>query len=207
MLHVLGQKQLARALFPVGEQAKTETRAHAERLGLPVAQKPDSQEVCFVPGADHAAYLAEHAPDLVRAGRVVDAATGAELGEHGGTFRYTIGQRRGLGVSTGERSYVVDIDRAADRVVVGPAELLSRSGLIADRVTWVAGSPPEGPTEATVRIRYRGEDATGVVTADGDGGARVEFRSPQHAVAPGQSVVFYSGDEVLGGGRILEALR
>jgi tRNA-specific 2-thiouridylase len=207
MLHVLGQEQLARSLFPVGEQTKAETRAHAVRLGLPVAQKPDSQEVCFVPGADHAAYLAEHAPDLVRTGSVVDATSGAELGEHGGTFRYTIGQRRGLGVSTGERTYVVDVDREAGRVLVGPAELLARRGLVADGVTWVAGSPPDGPVEATVRIRYRGEHAPGVVTPDGEGAARVEFRSPQHAVAPGQSAVFYAGDEVLGGGRIVEALR
>jgi tRNA-uridine 2-sulfurtransferase len=206
MLHVLGQQQLARSLFPVGGQTKAETRAHAVRLGLPVADKADSQEVCFVPGADHAAYLAEHAPDLVRTGAVVDAATGADLGEHQGTFRYTIGQRRGLGVSTGERSYVVDIDRRAGRVLVGPAELLARRGLLADGVTWVAGQPPEGPIEATVRIRYRGEDAPGVVTPHA-AGARVEFRSPQHAIAPGQSVVFYSGDEVLGGGRIVEGFR
>ena len=206
MLHVLGQEQLARSLFPVGEQTKAETRAHAARLGLPVARKPDSQEVCFVPGADHAAFLAEHAPDLVRAGTVVDAA-GAVLGEHQGTFRYTIGQRRGLGVSTGVRSYVVDLDPETNSVVVGPGELLARSGLLADRVTWVSGSAPDGPAEVGVRIRYRGEDAPGVVTPEGDGRARVEFRSPQRAIAPGQSVVFYAGDEVMGGGRITEALR
>jgi tRNA-specific 2-thiouridylase len=208
MLHVLGQEQLARTLFPVGGQTKAETRAHAARLGLPVAQKPDSQEVCFVPGADHAAFLAEHAPDLVRTGAVVDAASGAVLGEHDGTFRYTIGQRRGLGVSTGTRSYVVAVDRSANRVVVGPSELLARSGLLADRMTWVSGSPPTGPIEVTVRIRYRGEGAPGVVTpgADDGGGARVEFRSPQRAIAPGQSVVFYDGDEVLGGGRITQVL-
>ena len=207
LLHVLGQEQLARSLFPVGDQHKAETRAHAARLGLPVATKPDSQEVCFVPGADHAAFLAQHAPDLVRAGQVVDAATGASLGEHGGTFRYTIGQRRGLGVSTGEQSYVVDIDAAAAQVVIGPGELLARSGLRADQVSWVSGRPPEGPVEATVRIRYRGGDAEGVVTPEGPAGVRVAFRSPQRAVAPGQSVAFYAADEVLGGGRILEALR
>jgi tRNA-specific 2-thiouridylase len=206
LLHVLGQEQLARSLFPVGAQTKAETRAHAARLVLPVAGKPDSQEVCFVPGADHAAFVAERAPDLVRVGPVVDA-SGAVLGEHAGTFRYTIGQRRGLGVSTGARSYVVDLDPATNRVVVGPEELLARGGLLADRVTWVSGSPPTGPTEVAVRIRYRGEDAPGVVTADGPQRARVGFRSPQRAVAPGQSVVFYAGDEVLGGGRITEALR
>src|SRR6266542_6237933 len=108
VLHMLGQEQLARSLFPVGEQTKAETRAHAERLGLPVAGKPDSQEVCFVPGADHGAFLERHAPDLVHAGQVVDPA-GRALAEHDGTFRFTIGQRRGLGVSTGQRLYVVDV--------------------------------------------------------------------------------------------------
>src|SRR6266567_417914 len=158
VLHMLGQAQLGRALFPVGGQPKSVTRTHARRLGLPVAAKPDSQEVCFVPGADHAAFLAERAPDLVRGGDVV-APDGTALGEHGGTFRYTIGQRRGLGVSTGERSYVVDIDAAADRVMIGPGELLARRGLRADQVSWVSGRAPEGPVEVTVRIRYQGEDA------------------------------------------------
>jgi len=207
VLHVLGQRQLGRALFPVGWQTKSETRAHAERLGLPVAAKPDSQEVCFVPGADHGAFLERHAPDLVREGDVVDPA-GRVVAHHGGTFRFTIGQRRGLGVSTGRPAYVVDIDRNVNRVVVGPEELLGRRGLVADRVHWVAGEPPAGaPFEAEVRTRYRGEDAPAVVEAVGHGRVRVQFRTSQPAVAPGQSAVFYRGDEVLGGGRIVEALR
>jgi tRNA-uridine 2-sulfurtransferase len=206
MLHTLGQGHLARSLFPVGEMAKAETRDHAERLGLPVARKPDSQEVCFVPGADHAAFLAKHAPHLSREGEVVDP-TGSVIGRHAGSFRYTIGQRRGLGVSTGERAYVVDVDRRTNRVVVGPGELLARRGLVADRVSWVAGEPPgAGPFEAEVRIRYRGPDVPAVVEPSGHR-AVVEFRTPQRAVAPGQSVVVYRGDEVLGGGRIVEALR
>jgi tRNA-specific 2-thiouridylase len=206
VLHMLGQEQLARALFPVGGQAKQETRAHAARLGLPVAGKPDSQEVCFVPGADHGAFLQERTPDLVRPGHVVDA-DGNVLAEHDGTFRFTIGQRKGTGVSTGARTYVVDIDAGANRVVVGPAELLARRGLVAERVSWVAGAPPaRGPFEAEVRVRYRGEDVPAVIEPSADGsGARVEFRRPERAIAPGQSVVFYRGDEVLGGGRILEA--
>jgi tRNA-uridine 2-sulfurtransferase len=207
LLHMLGQAQLARSLFPVGDQTKAETRAHAERLDLPVAGKPDSQEVCFVPGAGHAAFLAEHAPDLVAPGEVVDAA-GRVLATHGGTFRFTIGQRRGLGVSVGEPVYVVALDRVANRVVVGPGELLARRGLVADRVHWVAGRPSgDGPFEAQVRIRYRGEDVPAVVEPLAGGSeVRVEFRTPQRAVAPGQSVAFYLGDEVLGGGRIIEAL-
>jgi tRNA-specific 2-thiouridylase len=207
VLHVLGQRQLSRSLFPVGNQTKAETRAHASRLRLPVAGKPDSQEVCFVPGADHGSFLARHAPDLVRPGEVVDPA-GAAVGRHEGTFQFTVGQRRGTGVSVGSRVYVVDVDREANRVVVGPGELLARRGLRADRVSWVAGEPPgPGPFEATVRIRYRGEDVPAVVEPVGPDGAVVEFRTPQRAVAPGQSVVVYSGDEVLGGGRILEAVR
>ena len=206
VLHVMGQDQLRRALFPVGWQTKAETRAHAQRLGLPVAAKPDSQEVCFVPGADHGAFLEEHAPDLVGEGEVVDPA-GRVLARHGGTFRFTIGQRRGLGVSTGRPTYVVDVERATNRVVVGPVELLGRSGLVADRVHWVAGAPPaDGPFESEVRIRYRGEGFPSVVAPAGEDRATVEFRTPQRAVAPGQSAVFYRGDEVLGGGRIVEAL-
>ncbi len=207
MLHMLGQEEIGRSLFPVGGQSKAQTRAHAERLGLPVASKPDSQEVCFVPGADHAAFLERHAPDLVRAGTVEDPG-GRALGPHDGTFRFTIGQRRGVGVSTGERAYVVDLDRDRNRVVVGPGELLSRRGLVADRVHWVGGGPPaRGPFEAEVRIRYRGGDVPAVIEALDPDGVRVEFRAPQRAVAPGQSVVFYRRDEVLGGARITEALR
>jgi tRNA-specific 2-thiouridylase len=206
VLHMLGQRQLARALFPVGGQTKGRTRDLAARLGLPVADKPDSQEVCFVPGADHGAFLAQHAPDLVRTGAVV-AADGAVVGEHQGAFRYTIGQRRGLGVSTGRREYVVDIDAASDRVVIGPGELLSRRGLIAERVSWVAGEPPSTtPFEAEVRVRYNGEAVPAVIDVAGES-VVVEFRTPERAIAPGQSVVFSVGDEILGGGVIREALR
>jgi tRNA-specific 2-thiouridylase len=205
VLHMLGQAQLRRSLFPVGGQTKLETRAEAVRLGLPVAEKPDSQEVCFVPGADHGAFLAERAPDLVRAG-VVASSDGRVLGHHDGTFRYTIGQRRRLGVSTGERSYVVDMDPGARRVVVGTAELLARRGLSAERVSWVAGGPPDRSFPADVRVRYRGEAAPATVFPTGTG-ATVLFHSPQRAIAPGQSVVFYDGDEVLGGGTIAESIR
>jgi tRNA-specific 2-thiouridylase len=206
VLHTLGQAELARSLFPVGGQTKRETRSHAERLGLAVAGKPDSQEVCFVPGADHGAFLERHAPDLVRTGEVVDP-HGAVLGMHGGVFRYTVGQRRGLGVSTGERSYVLETDPIANRVVVGPGELLARRGLRAVRVSWVSGTAPVGPVEADVKLRYRGESVPAILHPERPNGALVEFRTPQRAVAPGQSAVFYSGDEVLGGGRIAVAIR
>ncbi len=206
MLHALGQEELGRSLFPVGGMRKDQTRAHAERFGLPVADKPDSQEVCFVPGADHAAFLERHAPALVRPGEVVGP-DGAVLGRHGGTFRYTIGQRRGLGIATHERSYVVDVDARANRVTVGPGELLARRGLLADRVSWVAGRPPAaGPFEAKVRLRYRGEDVPAVVEENLHE-LRVEFKTPQRGVAPGQSVVVYDGEELLGGARIVRSVR
>jgi tRNA-uridine 2-sulfurtransferase len=207
VLHMLGQRQLARSRFPVGGMSKSETRGHAERFGLPVAGKPDSQEVCFVPGADHAAFLEEHAPHLSREGDVVDAASGEVLGRHGGSSRFTVGQRRGLGISRPAPSYVVDVDASANRVLVGPGELLARRGLVADRVSWIAGEPPRtGPFEAEVMIRSHGDDVPAVVDPDGDR-ARIEFRSPQRGVAPGQSVVVYRGSELLGGGRIIESLR
>jgi tRNA-specific 2-thiouridylase len=207
MLHMLGQGALARSLFPVGELPKAETRALAERFGLPVATKPDSQELCFAPSGDAGAYARANLPHLVREGQVVDP-SGDVLGRHEGAFAFTIGQRRGTGVATGERRYVVDVEPETNRVVVGPGELLDRTGLVADRFSWVAGEPPGlGPFEASVRIRYRGEDVPCAAEPLGDDRVRIEFRSPQRAVAPGQSAVLYRGDEVLGGGRIVEAIR
>jgi tRNA-specific 2-thiouridylase len=170
-----------------------------------VAGKPDSQDLCFAPAADPAAFVATRAPHLVREGEVVDP-EGRLLGIHRGTHRFTIGQRRGLGVSTGDRTYVLEVDREANRVVVGPEGLLARTGLVAERINWIPG-PPEGRFEAEVKIRYRGEDAPAVVEPVGPDAARIEFRAPQRAVTPGQAVVVYAGDEVVGGGTIRAALR
>jgi len=201
----LTQGQLRRSLFPVGGQAKAETRAHAERLGLPVAGKPDSQDLCFAPSGDAGAFVEGRAPDLVREGEVVDQ-SGRVIGAHEGVHRFTIGQRRGLGVSTPERSYVLDVDAANNRVVVGPADLLARRGLQATGMNWIP-NVPDGPFEAEVRIRYRGPAADAVVEPLAGGRARIEFRVPQHAVSPGQAVVVYAGDEVVGGGTIDRPIR
>ncbi|HEV8572189.1 MAG TPA: tRNA 2-thiouridine(34) synthase MnmA [Actinomycetota bacterium] len=204
VLHMLGQEELSRSLFPVGSLSKDETRARARRFGLEVAAKPDSQELCFVsPGQGHV-FAAGRAPHLAREGEIVDP-SGNVIGAHGGTYRYTIGQRRGLGVSRRERSYVVDVDAAANRVVVGPAELLARRALEAERVNWIPARPA-GAFEAEVKIRYRGDPAPAVVEPGPAREARVEFRTPQRAVTPGQSVVFYAGDEVVGGGTITAAI-
>jgi tRNA-uridine 2-sulfurtransferase len=204
MLHMLGQQQLARSVFPVGSLTKRETRALAGRFGLPVATKPDSQELCFAPSGDAGGFVRSLEPALARPGEVVDP-DGRVLAEHDGTFAFTIGQRRGLGFATGTPTYVLELDRAANRVVVGPAELLSKRTLLADRASWVAGEPPAGPIEAAVRIRYRGEDVDAVITPLPGARFDVECKTPQRAVAPGQSAVVFRGDEVLGGGRIVAA--
>jgi tRNA-specific 2-thiouridylase len=206
MLHMLGQLELSRSLFPVGGMPKAETRTLAERLGLPVANKPDSQQLCFAPSGEAGAYLETVAPHLMREGEVVDT-DGRVLVSHRGAAAFTVGQRRGLGVAGPEPSYVLEIDAAANRVVVGPGELLARAGVLADRVTWIAGEPPsDGPFEAEVRLRYRGDDVPAVVELLGDR-VRVELRTPQRGIAPGQSAVLYRGDELLGGGRIVDVLR
>ena len=206
MLHMLGQRELSRSRFPVGGMPKSDTRAVAGRFGLPVATKPDSQELCFAPSGEAAAYLATVAPHLIREGEVVDTA-GRVRARHRGATAFTVGQRRGLGVSGPEPSYVLEVDAVANRVVVGPGELLARSGAVADRVSWVAGEPPSGGSfEAEVEIRYRGADVPAVVEPLGDR-IRIEFRTPQRGVAPGQSAVVYRGPELLGGGRIVDAFR
>jgi len=204
MLHMLGQRQLARSIFPVGGLPKHETRAIAARFGLPVATKPDSQELCFAPSGDAGAFVRDRAPELVHAGGEVVDADGRVLGAHDGTFAFTVGQRRGLGVALGAPVYVVETDAVANRVVIGSAELLARRALDADRVSWVAGVPPaDGPFEASVRVRSHGDDVPAVIRPRTDGTIEVVFRSPQRALAPGQSAVVYLGDEVLGGGRIV----
>ncbi|MGZ8630267.1 MAG: tRNA 2-thiouridine(34) synthase MnmA [Actinomycetota bacterium] len=208
MLHMLGQEQLARSLFPVGGMSKAETRARAERFGLPVASKPDSQELCFAPSGDAGGFVRAQAPALVHPGGEVVDPDGRVLGEHDGTFGFTVGQRRGLGVALGEPAYVLEVDASRNRVMIGPRELLSRRGLEADRASWVAGEPPaDGPFEAEVRVRYRGDGVPAVIEPTGHATFAATFRSPQGAIAPGQSVVVDRGDEVLGGGRIVSTYR
>ena len=160
MLHMLGQAQLARARFPVGGLPKAATRRLAARFGLPVATKPDSQELCFAPAGDAGGYVRAQAPALVRAGGEVVDLAGRVLGEHDGTFAFTVGQRRGLGVATGSPVYVLEVDAAANRVVVGPGELLARRGLVADRAR---GS--RAVRRTTGRSRPTSGSATGARTS------------------------------------------
>ena len=200
-LFTLTQDQLARARFPVGHLRKEEVRARARRGGLPVADKPDSQELCFVPDGDAAGLVEARAPAAARTGPIRDR-RGRELGRHEGVHRYTVGQRKGLGLSTSVPLYVLDIDAAANAVTVGPRDALDRTRLTASGVNWIAGPPPDGAVRVTARIRHRHPDAPARVEPLPAGRAEVVFDEPQRAVAPGQAAVFYDRDTVLGGGWI-----
>ena len=197
----LTQAQLACARFPLGARRKPEVRAYAEARSLPVAHKPDSHEICFVPDGDYAAFVARRAPDAVRPGRIVDSA-GRTLGRHAGVHRFTVGQRRGLGISGPAPLYVTALDAASGRVTVGPREALERSTLRAGAVNWIAGRAPSAPLRVAAQIRHRHAAAPAQVSVLDDGAAHVEFDDPQPAITPGQAVVFYDGATVLGGGWI-----
>jgi tRNA-specific 2-thiouridylase len=203
-LFTLTQEQLGHALFPVGHLSKAEVRAHAARLGLSVADKPDSHEICFVPDGNTARFVARHSAQVPAAGEIVDS-DGHVLGEHHGVHHFTVGQRKGLGLSVGSPLYVLKLQPVEQRVVVGPREALSHRTLTADRVNWIAGTPPDEPTRVTARIRHRHQDAAATVVADSDATAHLTFDEPQVAITPGQAVVFYDGDDVVGGGWIRTA--
>ncbi len=199
-LFTLTQSQLTRALFPVGEMRKSEVRQTARDLGLAVADKPDSQELCFVPNGNPSGLVETLANQAPEAGPIRDL-HGREIGRHAGIHHFTVGQRKGLGVSGPVPLYVVRIDAQDNGITVGPRSALERRDLTASQVNWIAGPAP--PTRrVTARIRHRHPDAPAVVERLDDARATVRFDDPQTAVAPGQAVVFYEGQTVLGGGWI-----
>lgn len=203
----LTQDQLARTLFPLGELTKGQVRAVARRAGLPVAEKPESQEICFVPSGDYVRFIHAYAAD--RGARVPEtgdgelvSTSGEVLGRHSGVHHFTIGQRKGLGIAAGRPLYVVELDAEHNRVVVGSdAELLRDTCEVAD-VNWIPFARPAGPVACSVKIRHRHEPAPATVEVLEGNSARVRFHAPQRAVTPGQAAVFYSGELVLGGGWI-----
>jgi tRNA-specific 2-thiouridylase len=213
-LFSLTQEQLARAVFPVGDRPKDAVREYARRRNLPVADKPDSQEICFIPDNDYAKFVTAHAPQAAHAeGAIVDEG-GRVLGRHEGIHRFTVGQRKGLGLSGsinppgspgGAPVYVVSLDPAAQRVVVGPRSSLERTTLTASEVNWIMGEP-SGPLRVTAQIRHRHQPALAMVRSIGrstrGAQAALVFDAPQIAVTPGQAVVFYQDDVVVGGGWI-----
>lgn len=192
---------LRQVRFPLGELDKDEVRRAARRLRLPVADKPESHELCFIPDGDKDDFVEARLPDDERQGpiRHVD---GRLLGRHAGLHRFTIGQRRGLGINTGEALYVVELRDDSRTVVVGPEEALQAPGLVAGHCNWLSIGPPQGPLEAAARIRHRHREVPSTLVPLGDGRIRVEFARPQRAVAPGQGVAFYRDDLLLGGGWI-----
>lgn len=201
VLFNLTQRQLGRARFPLGLLSKPEVRTIAHALGLVTAEKPDSQDVCFVRDRDKDGFLRRALAVGDDPGPITDT-HGAVLGTHHGLLGYTIGQREGLGIAVGKPLYVVAIDRPNNRLVVGTREALLARTFRAERVNWVSITPPEAPIRALAKIRSRHEAAPAWVIPEGDDGAQVEYDEPQPAITPGQAVVFYDEELVLGGGWI-----
>jgi tRNA-specific 2-thiouridylase len=201
----LSQEQLERAVFPVGELSKDEVRGLAAARDLPTAAKPESMDICFVPDGRYAEFVRRESGDAGAPGEIVDT-QGRMLGRHQGLARYTVGQRKGLGIAVGRRLYVVALDPASNRVIVGEEGEPYSAGLLAERANWVSIPVPAAPFEAVARIRstHRGAEAT--VEPLPAGRLRLRFREPQRAVTPGQAVVLYDGEVVLGGAYIAESL-
>ncbi len=202
VLHVLTQEQLRHALFPIGDLPKSEVRALARRYNLPVASRPDSQDLCFLAGDDYRNFLRRHAPHLHTPGPILDT-RGEVLGTHSGLPNYTVGQRKGLGIAWREPLYVLRKDPQNNALIVGTRDELGRDELYATAVNWIEGRPPAAPIRAQVKIRYKARDAWATVTPLEGGNAHVRFDAPLRDITPGQAAVFYQGETCLGGGIIL----
>ncbi len=202
----LTQEQMSRTLFPLGELTKDEVRAIARRAQLPVAGKPDSQEICFVPSANYVrfieAYLEEQGSSLPEDSGELVTTSGEVIGRHAGVHHFTVGQRRGLGIAAGRPLYVVALDRAANRVVVGDDADLRRDSCEVRDINWISHARLAHPLEVEVKLRHRHAPAAATLEPLGPGEVRVCFRQPQRAITPGQAAVFYSDHAVVGGGWI-----
>jgi len=207
----LTQDQLSRSLFPLGEMSKPDARETARRNELAVAEKKESQEICFVPDGDYAGFIdryleAEGTTDRLNgAGEIVNP-RGKKIGEHAGIHRYTVGQRRGIGIADAQPLYVIGIDSIKNRVIVGHAEELLHNEFTAAGVNWTSLDNPTEPVNAEVRVRYRHTPSPATITPLRDGRVHVIFDEPQRAITPGQATVFYRGDEVVGGGWIVKRI-
>jgi tRNA-uridine 2-sulfurtransferase len=207
----LTQDQLSRSLFPLGEMSKPEVREVAREHDLAVAEKSESQEICFVPDGNYAGFIDRYleAEDAVERlpgqGEIVSTA-GAVIGKHNGIHRYTIGQRRGIGIAAEQPLYVVSIDAAKNQVVVGQPEELLKTEFTAAGVNWIPFDTPTEPVRAEVRVRYRHNPSPATITPLENDRVQVIFDEPQRAITPGQATVFYRGDEVVGGGWIVKAM-
>jgi tRNA-uridine 2-sulfurtransferase len=204
VLSVLGQPELAHVLFPVGDYTKEEVRRLADRFGLPVAQKKESMDLCFLADNDYRAFLRRHAPDSNRPGPVLNQ-QGEEVGHHDGLAFYTIGQRKGLGIAAAEALFVLRKDVKQNALIVGSREALGRRELWAHTVNWIAGTPPDTAVPAAVKIRYKARPIAATVRSVAAGRVHVRFNEPVFGITAGQGAVFYQDDLCLGGGIIAGA--
>jgi tRNA-specific 2-thiouridylase len=205
VLYIMSQNQLKHTLMPLGVFTKEKVRQIARELGLSVADKAESQEICFIPDGNYSSFLKEYMPDVAKPGPILDR-EGNTLGEHRGILFYTIGQRKGLGISAEEPLYVVAIDRVRNAIIVGSKEDVYRDELIAADINWISMESPKQPLELKAKIRYRHREADAVITSISQREVHVKFSKPQMAITPGQAIVFYHKDTVLGGGTIEQTL-
>jgi tRNA-specific 2-thiouridylase len=203
-LFTLTQNELSRIMFPLGSMTKDEVRTIAKDMNLQVASKPDSQEVCFITAGDYRDFLKDYKETKKEGGEIVDV-DGNVLGHHDGVYSFTVGQRRGLGIAKGKPLYVVKVDPGRNRVVVGEERDIFKTRLLANNVSWVDGIS-SGEIEVKAKIRYRHAESEARVSVLSDSEALVEFKAPQRAMTPGQAIVFYQEDRVLGGGWINEVI-
>ncbi len=201
VLHVLNQKKLKRALFPVGDYAKPEIRKIAESVGLPTASRHDSQDLCFLAGDDYRNFLQRNAAEMLKPGQIVRR-DGEVVGDHNGLANYTIGQRKGLGISSPVPLYVLGKNAVANTVIIGTQDELGSRELFAKDVNWISGEVPNESFRAEVKIRYTAKEAEGLVVPLDGGQVKVQFDAPQRDITAGQAAVFYQGDVLLGGGII-----
>ena len=201
VLYMLGQKELQHLILPLGDYTKEQVRAMAHQRGLPVAEKAESQDLCFLVDNDYRRFLQVHVPETIQPGPILDAADRV-IGQHKGLPFYTIGQREGLGIAAPEALYVMQIDLVRNALVVGTKAELGRRQLVATEVNYVSGKIPQQPLEITAKIRYQAVESEALLTPLEDGQVRVTFAQPQRDITPGQGVVFYQGEVVVGGGII-----
>ncbi len=197
-LYTLGQRELQQLLFPLGNLYKAEVRKLAATMGLPTANSRESQDICFIPDNDYRSFITEHV--TLKPGDIIDT-KGKILGKHGGLAQYTVGQRQGLGLTSNQRLYVLRLDTAKNRLVVGTRDQLLSNRLFASKLSWISGEAPRKLSNITAKIRYRSPEVAAELCLS-NGTAEVQFHQPQPAITPGQAVVFYQGDVVLGGGII-----
>ena len=202
VLYNMTQEQLCRTLFPLGELSKPQVREIAEREGFLNAKKHDSQDICIVPDGDYAGFIAETTAKTYPEGPVLDTA-GNRIGTHRGIIHYTIGQRKGLGLAMGKPMYVKATDAKTNTVVLGTNDELFSSRVYGEKLNWIAGELPKEPISVVARVRYHGKDQPATLHFQGDGKILAEFSVPQRAVTPGQAIVFYQGEKMLGGAEIV----